>query len=588
MDDESVSRREVVSGAGRAVLAATLAGAFAERSLASPVSKSSLTRTGTPSDAEGREDADPSDEDGRNADPPEETFPQSVASGDPSPTGVILWTRVAPGAYRPDAPLFLDLTPGTSFADGDRYRVDPSAVTPAGDHTVRIDLDGTFEPGETYRYRFEYDGARSRVGRCRTLPAPDSSPDRLRFALLTCQDYRAGYYGAYRHVADSDVDFLLHLGDFIYETAGPSPHEGREIELPSGEDVAMGLDDYRHLHRTYRSDPNLRRALRRHTLIATWDDHEIVNDRYWDYEADAPATDDHPRADDPEFLTRLFADGIQAWWEYMPARATYDADADHLHDRLKLWRSFRFGDLAELLVTDQRLFRSTPPASRGDWPISFASGDPTPDPDRTMLGSAQGEWFRGRVVDSEATWTAWANEVLNMSFRLSVGEETLYNVDAWDGYEGARRRFTDALRESGVDNFVALTGDMHSALAGTLRERYPVDEDEATGLDALGVEFMAPAVTSTNPARYLGLPVDSAAQAAVEELALEENPHLAFFNGHRWGYGTVEFTPDGCTYTAYAVEKDVDPADADREVIRRLRTPAGSVDLRDVTGDGRE
>ena len=583
MDDESVSRRDVVSGAGRAALAAMLSGAFAGRTLATPIPRSSLSRTGTPPDAAGGRLADRS---------PEAVFPQSVASGDPTPAGAVLWTRVAPSVHRPDAALFLDVrrsepgdSSGESFAEGTRYRVDPSAVT-TGDHTVRVDLDGALDPDATYRYRFEYDGARSRIGRCRTLPATDSSPDRLRLAVLTCQDYRAGRYGAYRYVADSDVDFLVHLGDFIYETAGISPHDGREIELPSGDAVAMGLDDYRHLHRTYRSDPNLRRALRRHTLIATWDDHEIVNDRYWDYEEDVPATDDHPRADDPEFLTGLFADGIQAWWEYMPTRATYDADAEHLHDRLRLWRSFRFGDLAELLVTDERLFRSAPPAAPGEWPISLASGDPTADPDRTMLGDAQGEWFRGRLRETDATWTAWANEVLNMSLRLSVDDETLYNVDAWDGYEGARRRFTAALRESGVDNFVALTGDMHAALAGTLRERYPVDEDEATDLDGLGVEFMAPAVTSTNLARYLDLPEGPVAEEAVEHLAIEENPHLAFFNAHRWGYATVEFTPESCTYTAYAVEKDVDPAAAEREAFKRLRVSEGSTELRDVTRPG--
>lgn len=588
--NDDVSRRDVVAGTGTAVLATVLSGALADRALAKVVPHSSLTRLDVPTEA-----ADVGDD-------PGETFPQSVASGDPTPAGVVVWTRVAPGAYRPDAPLFLDVAPrksdadvdpgrdepeasgGGDFADATRYRIDPGEVTPAADHTVRVDLDGALDSDAAYRYRFEYDGARSRVGRCRTLPAPEASPDGLRLAVLTCQNYRTGYYGAYRHLAEDEVDFLVHLGDFVYETAGSSPYEGRDVELPSGESKAMGLADFRHVHRTYRSDSHLAAALRRHTLIATWDDHEIVNDRYWDYEADVPATDDHPRADDPEFLTGLFADGIQAWWEYLPTRVRYDPDADHLHDALGLWRSFRFGDLAELLVTDERLFRSEPPTPTG-LPLGFSTGAPA-DPGRTMLGRAQREWFERSVAEADATWTAWANEVLLTSLRLSTEDETLYNADAWDGYEAERRRLMAAIGEADLDNFVALTGDMHTALAAHVQDRYPVDEDAAEDDDPtptrLGVEFMAPAVTSPNLAHYLALPSGSAAEELVESIAVDENPHLEFFNSHRWGYATVEFTPEACTYTAYAVEKDVDPEDADREVLRRLRVPAGSVQLREV------
>ncbi|MFB6131356.1 MAG: alkaline phosphatase [Salinigranum sp.] len=576
-DEDSVTRRAVVSGAGRLALTGALASALGERSLAAAVPRSSLTRSDAPSAAgAGR---------GNSGDVPssEEVFPQSVSSADPTPSGVLVWTRIDPEAYAAERPLYLEVAPDASFEGAARYRIDPAEVDPANDYTVRVDLDGELDPGETYRYRFEYGGVRSRTGRCRTLPASDASPDRLRLAVLTCQDYRNGYYGAYRHLAAADVDFLVHLGDFIYETAGDSPYPGRSIRLPSGADVAMGLADYRHLYRTYRSDPNLRAALERHTLIATWDDHEIVNDRYWDYERDCPGADDHPRADDPGFLVDLFADGVAAWWEYVPTRSRYRPNADRLHDSLQLWRSFRFGDLVELIVTDERFFRSRPPASVGDSQVSFVAGGPPDDPSRTMLGSNQREWFCDRLAASEATWTAWANEVLNGSFRLTSGGETTYNADAWDGYEHERRGIMDALAAGDVENFLALTGDMHSALAGYLLPRYPTDEDEASNQNRLGVEFMAPAVTSANLSQYLDLPSGSAAANLLESVVLRENPHLEFFDSHRWGYGVVEFTPEAVTYEAHAVEKDVDPASADREVFRRLRVPAGSVELRDVT-----
>lgn len=575
MGGDGFSRRAVLTGAGQTAVAGAVALALADRSLATTVRASDVQEhAGTRAAAADRS--------------PDAIFPQSVASGGPTPTGVILWTRVAADAHASGEPLFLDVATNESFDDATRYRIPAAELGADADYTVRVDLAGELAPDRRYFYRFEYARTRSRVGRCHTLPAPDASPERVRFAVLSCQDFRNGYYGTYRHVADADVDFLVHLGDFIYETAGPSEYDGRDLALPSGAGVAMGLPDYRYLHRTYRGDPALQAALRRHTLVATWDDHEIVNNGYWDYEADRPATNDHPRADDPAFMTSLFADAIQAWWEYLPTRTTYDPEATHLHDRLRLWRSVRFGDLLELLVTDERLFRSEPPGFGGTTQVSFSEGVPDPDPDRTMLGASQREWFTDRLAAAETDWTAWANEVLNTSLRLSVDDETLYNADAWDGYEHERRLLMAALGESPVSRFVALTGDMHTALAGYLQERYPADEDGATypNDETRGVEFMVPAVTSINLAEFLDLPGGPVTERMVEDLVREENPHVEFFNSHRWGYAEVEFTREACTYTAYAVPKDVAPEDASRTVLRRLEVPVDADEIRDVTGRG--
>jgi len=340
--------------------------------------------------------------------------------------------------------------------------------------------------------------------------------------------------------------------------------------------MAWGLEDYRYLHRTYRSDRFFQQALARYAMIATWDDHEIVDDRYWDYEADRPRAGEgaHPRNDDAAFMRQLFADGIQAWWEYMPVRVPYDPDADSLQDRLRLWRSFRFGDLVDLVVTDERLFRSTPDRDpRIDLPESAVAAPGSVDLDHTMLGQTQREWFADAVTDEATTWTAWANEVLNMHLDATVdGEQQYDNGDAWDGYETERRLLMRYLDAEDVDNFVALTGDLHTALAGHMRVRYDGQTDPE---GRVGVELMTPAVTSANLAELLAMRDVAVPVSLVERGILERNPHLEFFNSTHHGYAVVEFTPDACEYTAYAVDKTVDSAGASKEELAAFRVPEG-------------
>jgi len=298
---------ETIDEGRRTVLAAALAAALPGSAVARAHTVDSLPQATAQTDG----DADAA------------VFPQGVASGGPTVTGSVCWTRVAPDAHGSETPLRLTVgtDPDLSEVVGS-WRI-PAEEIASHDYTVKVDLDGELAPGQSYYYQFTYDGAASPVGRCQTLPAADASPERVAFALATCQDYRNGYYGAYSHIADADVDFVVHLGDFIYEHGGDSEYDGRSLSLPSGESIVMGLDDFRYLHRTYRSDRHLRTALAAHPIVPTWDDHEIVNNRYWDYEEGRPyaGEGDHPRNDDAEFMTGLFADGIRAWWEYMPTRA---------------------------------------------------------------------------------------------------------------------------------------------------------------------------------------------------------------------------------------------------------------------------
>jgi alkaline phosphatase D len=529
---------------------------------------------------------------------PAETFPQSVASGGPTPSGVILWTRVAPAAFDPSTPLAVEVATDPDFGDvvfagtvtdADRVR--------AHDYTVKVDLDGRLAPDSTYHYRFVYDGASSQVGRCRTLPRPDDSPDSVRLAVLACQNYRNGYYSALGRVAEEDVDFLVHVGDFIYESDGDQfkglgslDYDDRELSLPSGNDHVHTLADYRYLHRTYREDEFLQAALESHTLVAGWDDHELVNDVYWDRETDAPGGD-HPRGDDPLFMTDLVADGMHAWWEYLPARVSYDPAGDSLQERFKLWRRFAFGDLVTLAMTDERLFRDPP---REAIPTPDNVGPQYEPPGRTMLGDEQREWLVDTITGAETTWSVWADEVLTVPFRLGSGPLSVYPVQGgWDGYTRERQRITEAIGRADVENFVTLTGDMHCYVAAYQQTSYPGRVSGGEGVaqgERIGVEFMTPAVTSLNVAEALHLTRGwrgRLTEPLLTWLVTAMNPHIEFFDSHNWGYSVVEFTPEDCTYVGYAVDKTTHAADADREVVAAYRVPEGEVTLEDVTREHR-
>lgn len=530
---------------------------------------------------------------------PDATFPQSVASGGPTPGGVILWTRIAPAAFVDDEPLGVQVATDDGFENivYDGVVTDSKRIR-AHDYTVKVDLDERLDPDRRYLYRFVYDGVASRTGRCRTLPRPDDSPESIRFAVLACQNYLNGYFPAYHHVAQEDVDFIVHLGDFIYESSeghfkgfGSYDYPDREKSLPSGHDRVWNLEDYRYLYRTYRSDEFLQRALESHTLIAGWDDHEIVNDVYWNDETDAPAGD-HPRGDDPEFMTELVADAMHAWWEFMPARVEYDPNGDSLQERFRLWRDIRFGDLVSLVLTDERLFRDPP---REAIPTVDNVGPHREPPGRTMLGDAQREWLVDTIANSETTWTVWADEVLTIPFRLGSGPLSVYPVQGgWDGYTRERQRITEDIAAADVDNYVTLTGDMHCYIVGYQQNSYPGRVSGGEGVaqgERIGVEFMTPAVTSLNIAEALHLTRGRRGRLTeplLTRLVAAMNPHIEFFDSHHWGYSVVEFTREHCTYVGCAVDKTVNSSDAERSVVVAYRVPEGAVNLVDVTDEYRE
>lgn len=228
------------------------------------------------------------------------------------------------------------------------------------DHVVRVDLDGELASSQTYYYRFiTKSGLVSKTARFKTLPAEGADVQSASIGYVSCQDYTNGYFNALGHMADEEMDFFLHLGDYIYESVGDAAYQGnidgRQIKLPSGQSKAFTIGDYRKLYQTYRSDKDLQKLHERHAMIGIWDDHEFANDTH--YPAVAP--DDNPDSDPAR---RLVAN--QVWFEYIPARVPYNPNGT-FEDSVKIYRTITFGNLASIIMTDERLYRSAHPCGQG-------------------------------------------------------------------------------------------------------------------------------------------------------------------------------------------------------------------------------
>lgn len=524
----------------------------------------------------------------------QDMFPQSVASGGPTPNGVILWTRIEPDRYDPSKSLRLEVAADEQFDDTVLLsELSGPGVKATDNYTIRVDLDDLLEPDSVYYYRFAYGGVQSPTGRCRTLPAEDATLESLRLGLLNCQNYQNGYFGAMAHLAETDVDFVLHLGDYIYEHVTEGPPKGetglfadRRIDLPDGETLPMSLNDFRRIYETYKEDPHLRQLHESHTVIQTWDDHAIANDRFWDYDIDAPVFPEHPCGDVPQFTRYLTRAGIQAWWEFIPSRIKYDPGATHIHDSFELYQAVEFGDLVTLLLTDERLFRSRPISLsdkvRREF-LSHTGRSKERNLENTMLGTSQREWFLETLTDCDTLWAVWANSVLFTPLTLGAGWLTPWD-DSWDGYGEERTRILETLTEiqrDGQTSVVTLTGDMHTTLASSIR-----DEKEDT--EPLGVEFMTPGVTSVNFAeRVAGLVGGGTGSALAGRFASKVmrrilqsiNTDYALLDSAHWGYSVLELSRSACTWDVYWVDKTVDSATAPSDPTYRIQVPVGSCDI---------
>lgn len=275
----------------------------------------------------------------------------------------------------------------------------------------------------------------------------------------------------------------------------------------------------------------------------------------------------------------MYRDALRAWTEYVPARPRLGEGP--LHEAFRLYRGFRAGDLAELFVTDQRLYREGPPCDRSEAPFALDCPERT-RPDRSMLGEAQKAWLVQGLQRSPAVWKVWANEVLMMQLRATLGYVALdaYNMDAWDGFPGEREAVLGAVRDAGVENLVVLSGDMHACLAGYLLDAYRDPPQEGR---RVGVEFMTPSISSGHFRDRLEQDQPGLEARLTEAGVRVANPHFVFFDGQQYGYGILELTPEAATFTLMAVDKQEDRSDPTTRVLRAFRVTPGSLDLEDVT-----
>lgn len=437
-------------------------------------------------------------------------FTLGVASGEPSPDGAVIWTRLAP------SPLSVDggMPPETVSvrwevtADGPGGKVlmtGKATARPEWGHSVHVELSG-LEPDRWYGYRFMVGDATSSVGRFRTWPLANSSPERLRFAFVSCQKYEIGHYTAFEHMVEEDLDLVVHLGDYIYEKK-----DGKNAIRPHGLSTAVTLADYRQRYALYKTDPALQAAHEMAPWLVTWDDHEFSNDY-------ADLVSEHPKDWTHEAFRARRAAAYRAYYENMPLRSTSRPQGE----RLRLHRRSDFGRLARFHIMDTRQYRSDQPGNGDEMPGDFSG---LLNPAATMLGAEQRDWLFDGLEQSNAKWNVLAQQVLMARVDLKPGVGELIDVDKWGGYEYERRLLLRHLRDAPVKNPVVLTGDVHKNWANELTTDF---DDEKQG--PVATEFVGTSITSSG---------DGEERPSFVDTLMAENPCVKYFNGER-GYVRCE------------------------------------------------
>ncbi|MGO4612914.1 alkaline phosphatase [Nocardia sp. 2YAB30] len=464
-------------------------------------------------------------------------FRHGVASGDPLPDGVILWTRVT---------VADDATPGSGIgaptnvrweiAENERFTLvvasGTSTATADYDYTVKVDVAG-LAPDAEYFYRFTALGETSQVGRTKTAPADADSPERLRFGVVSCSNWESGYFGAYRYLAArTDLHAIVHLGDYIYEYGrGESGGRNGAVRAHDPADETVSLSDYRIRHAQYKTDPDLMQLHARQPFICTWDDHESA-DNSW-----SGGAENHDPATEGSWEDRRAA-SVQAYLEWMPVRASRSGG------EVRIYRRLRFGTLAELSMLDLRSYRDQEAKPGAGW----READ---NPARTITGKAQMDWLTAGLASAQVRWKLVGNSVMiaplvfpplepattaaiTNTMGLPHGGISV-NGDQWDGYTADRDRLFRAISDQRISNVVFLTGDIHSSWAADL----PLDAANYPGGDTVGTEFVVPSVTATSIGDQLKLN-----PASISESIRAVNHHLRYVELESHGYGVLEVTAE--------------------------------------------
>ncbi|MGH9935091.1 MAG: alkaline phosphatase D family protein, partial [Blastocatellia bacterium] len=394
-------------------------------------------------------------------------FSLGVASGDPLPDGVVLWTRLAPDPLNGGGMPPHGATVKWEIATDEQMKKvaqrGSTVASPEFGHSAHVDVRG-LQPGRWYWYRFMVGSAVSPIGRTRTAPALNAQLGRLSFAFASCQHYETGYFTAYKHLADERLDLVVHLGDYIYEGA-PVANRPRQHNSPE----IISLEDYRNRYALYKSDPNLKLAHAAFPWIVTWDDHEVDNN----YASDVPE-DSQTRS---AFLERR-AHAYQAYYEHMPLRRSSLPRGSEL----RLYRRLRFGDLAEFSVLDTRQYRTDQPCGDGSKTLCPEALDPK----ATMLGADQERWLFNNLDKSKALWNVIAQQVMVARWDSGPGPERRLSMDKWGAYPAALNRLLKLLHERKPSNPIVITGDIHSNWVAGLKADFDNPDSAVVGTEFVG------------------------------------------------------------------------------------------------------
>ena len=494
-------------------------------------------------------------------------FLHGVASGDPLPDGVLLWTRVTPtpdavpgSGKGPDVAVEWEVAEDRDFSR--TVARGTATATAASDHTVKADVRG-LRPATAYWFRFTAGGAVSPAGKTRTTPAVDAAAPGVRFGVVSCSNWEAGYFSAYRHLAArADLDAVLHLGDYIYEYPSGGYAAGDTVvreHAPLHEIVS--LSDYRTRHGRYKTDADLQALHAAHPMIAIWDDHEFANDAW------AGGAENHTPGAEGAWADRVAA-AKKAYFEWMPVRASTEGT---------VYRRLRFGKLADLHLLDLRSFRSQQ-AGVGKGAVD--------DPERSITGRAQLDWLKSGLAGSDATWKLVGTSVMispvafgalpahllePLAELLGLPKEGLaVNVDQWDGYTDDRKELLAHLTQRAIRNTVFLTGDIHMAWANDVPVKaatYPLSGSAAT-------EFVVTSVTSDNIDDILKVAPGTLSLVAAAAVKTA-NRHVKWVDMDHHGYGVLDVTAEHSQMDYYTVS-DKTRQDATSAWTRSYRTRNGT------------
>jgi alkaline phosphatase D len=386
------------------------------------------------------------------------------------------------------------------------------------------------------------------VGRTKTAPAGD--PTEVRFAVVSCNNYQGGFFTAFARIAERDsLDAVVHLGDYIYEYGGDTTIA--RFHKPTHEIVT--LEDYRIRYAQYRLDKDLVHAHQQHPFITIWDDHEIANNSYKE------GAQNHQPDEEGNYEARKQA-ARQAYFEWMPVREQAGG---------QLYRSFSFGDLASLIMLDERLEGRSAPAESIDDPAYQSE-------ERDMLGEEQFNWLSSQLKDTSTQWKVIGNQVIFSDLDISGAfPERARNLDAWDGYPAAKQRVVDVISSNNLEDVIFLTGDTHTSWAFEVAPEPTVagNYDMNTGEGAIAIEFGTPSISSSNYDERM--PLDSARMIAGKYMDVAFNPHLKYVDLTGHGYLLLTLDTEKAVAEWYYVG-DISRPGTEEELAKALKVEEGT------------